>query len=96
MKTVIKLSTHAVKKHLYASNLDASVFFNRNIMNICIQKSLNAPDNIKQNGKRFELTKSFDHDIGLMGFDDKPTNKIKVIFKKTKNVTFVITAYPVI
>ena len=81
---------------MHASNLDASVFFNRNIMNICIQKSLNAPDNIKQNGKRFELTKSFDHDIGLMGFDDKPTNKIKVIFKKTKNVTFVITAYPVI
>ena len=95
MKPTFILSTHIVEKHLDAYNLSASVFFSEHIMYSAIQKCLNDPDTEKRNGKRFELTKSFNFDIGLLGFTDKPSNKVKVIFSRTKRVTFVITAYPI-
>lgn len=95
MKSTFTLSTHVVEKHLDAYNLSDSVFFSNSIMYSAIQKCLNKPDTEKQRGKRFELTKTLNFDIGLLGFTNEPSNKIKVVFTKTKRITFVITAYPI-
>ena len=60
-----------------------------------IQQCLNNPNTENRNGKRFEMTKTFGYDIGVLGFTNELSDKIKVIFTRTKNLIFMITAYPV-
>ena len=68
-----------------------------------IQQRLNNSNTENRNGKRFEMTKTFGYDIGVLGFTNEPSNKIKVIFTRTKQnkhtqkkkLIFVVTAYPV-
>ena len=95
MKLPFTLSTHAAEKHLDVYNLSASVFFNERVLYRGIQQCLNNPNTENRNGKRFEMTKTFCYDIRVLGFTNEPNNKIKVIFTRTKNLIFVITAYPV-
>ena len=95
MKLPFTLSTHTVEKHLDVYNLSASVFFNEQAMYRAIQHCLNNPNTENRTGKHFEMTKTFGYDIGVLGFTNEPCNKIKVIFTRTKNLIFVITAYPV-
>lgn len=95
MKQGFKLSTHAVEKHLDVYNVYASVFFNMDTMYHSVETCLQEPDTVKECGKRTEITKRFDFDIGILGFTNKPSNKIKVIFTRTEKICFVITAYPI-
>ena len=93
METSLRLSTHAVEKHLYSH--DASVFFNRYLMNTSVKQCLSIPDTVTICGKITEVTKRFNFDIGLLGFTKRPSQNVKVVYKRTKKITFVITAYPI-
>lgn len=95
MKPTFKLSTHTVEKHLGVYNEYASVFFNVDKMYKCVEACLQEPDTVKQIGKRTEVTKRFNFDIGIVGYTNEPSNKIKAIFTRTKKICFVITAYPI-
>lgn len=95
MRPSFKISDHAIKKHLDASNLDASVFFNRRVMYQSVQKCLDRPDKVKICGKRTEVTKTFNYDIGILAYSDSATNKIRVVCTRTKHVLFIVTAYPI-
>ena len=72
------------EKHLDVYNSSASVFFNERVLYRAIQQCLNNPNTENRNGKRFEMTKTFGYDIGVFGFTSEPSNKIKVIFNRTK------------
>lgn len=94
MSAQIKLSTHTVEKHLNYKNLDSSVFFNWTIMHESIKMCLQMPDKVKQKGKRFELVKVFDFNIGTLGYSNRLSNTVKVVYYRTKNTIYIITAYP--
>lgn len=95
MKTTFALSTHALEKHLDATNLNASVFYSKGMMYSAIRQCLEKPDVLKRNGKRLESSKTFPYPIGMLSHTDQPSYAIKLIYITTKRTTFVITAYPV-
>ena len=95
MKPSYIVSVHVIEKHLNGNNTEASVFYNRSLMNDSIQKCLNKPNLKNVRGKRFELIKTFSSDIGVMGYTNQTSNTVKLVCKRTKNLTFVITAYPI-
>ena len=94
MRTIV-ISPHAFEKHLDVSNVQASVFFNQFIMFKSIKLCLNQPDEIWQQGKRFELVKKCPYNIGIMGYTKRSSQSVKVVYTRTKRMAFVITAYPI-
>ena len=74
------------RKHLKGNNTEASVFFNRSLMNDSIQKCLNKPDLKSDRGKRFELIKTFSSGIGVMGYTNRTSNTVKLVCKRTKKL----------
>ena len=89
------ISLHAFEKHLDAGYLSASAFLNRFIIFQSIKNCLNQPDEISQNGKRFELVKRFPYNIGVMGYTNQSSQSVKVVYTRTRKMDFVITAYPI-
>ena len=83
------ISNH-INKHLDINNRDASIFVSKEIMYQCVEECLKEPDTVTKCGQRYKVTKSFNMPIGLPN-----KHEIKVVFKRTKRVTFVITAYPI-
>lgn len=95
MKSSFIVFIHAIEKHLDARNVHASVFFSQHVMYESINNCLNRPVVVKQYGKRFELIKRFTYDIGLMGYTDRTSKSVKVVYTKTRKTTLGITAYPI-
>ena len=95
MKTMFIVSSHAVEKHLDLNNQNASVFVNRHMMYQCIGQCQNNPDRITKCGKRFELTKTFGYHIELSKCHRSMNDTVRVVYTKTKRITFVVTAYPI-
>ena len=95
MKIDFKLSTHTVDKHLNASHSQASVFFDKGTMYESVERCLEKPDACTKIGKRFEATKTFMYNIGLLGHKKHPSRTDKVVYSRTKYRIFVVTAYPV-
>ena len=60
-----------------------------------IKNCLNQPDEISQQGKRFELVKRFPYNIGVMGYTNQSSQSVKVVYTRTREMVFVITAYPI-
>ena len=89
------ISLHTLEKHLDASNLSASVFLHRFIMFQSIQNCLNQPDEISQDGKRFELVKRFPYNIAVMGYTNQSSQSVKEVYTGTRKMVFVIIAYPI-
>ena len=96
MRPTFRLSSHAVEKHLDVYNTNASVFYSKNIMCKCIAECIKKPDIQRYYNKRYEVTKTFTYNIGMLASTDTPSNKVKVIFTTTKRSTFVITAFPIV
>ena len=102
MTTQFKLSMHAVEKHLNVydvrdvHDVHISKFHNKRLMDDCVRECLDKPDEVKQKGKRTEVTKSFDYDIGILGgYARRYSNRVKVVYRKTRRRHYVITAYPI-
>ena len=83
------ISNH-INKHLDINNQDASIFVSKEIMYQCVEECLKEPDILTKCGQRYKVTKSFNMPVGLPS-----KHKIKVVFKRKKSATFVITAYPI-
>ena len=96
MRTIV-ISPHTFEKHLDVSNVRASVFLNQFITFKSVKLCLTQPDVIWQQGKRFELVKKFPFNIGIMGYTKRSSQSVKVVhvYKRTKRMAFVITAYPI-
>ena len=60
-----------------------------------VEQCLNNPDRIIKCGKRFELTKNFGYHIGLSKWHRRMNDAVRVVYTKTKRITFVVTAYPI-
>ena len=84
MNSPYAVSIHAMEKHLNPYNVHASVFFNQRIMHDSIRECLNQPDVTIVCGKRYELTKSFTSDIGVMAYSSRSNNTIRMVYTKTK------------
>ena len=78
-----------MEKHLDPYNIHASVFLNQRIMHDSILECLNQPDVTIVCGKRYELTKTFTSDIGVMAYSSRSSNTIKMVYTKTKRLIFV-------
>ena len=79
MKIDFKLSTHTVDKHLDESHSQASVFFDKGTMYQSIERCLEKPDVCTKIGRRFEATKTFMYNIGLLGHKKQPSRTVKVV-----------------
>ena len=94
-KMKFSISKHALEKHLNFYSENASVFFNKRMMYMCVKQCLQQPDTLLNHGDSVEITKRFSFTVGLDS-DRKRTNEsVKVVYIKKKNYFFVITAYPV-
>ena len=80
------VSDHAMK-HVDLTQENSSFFVNIETM---YQACLNQPDSMVKCKQRMTAIKRFTYPIGL---SNKQT--IRIVFKQTKRVTFVITAYPI-
>ena len=92
---MFRLSWHAILKHLNHKNVDASVFYNRHVMNKCVEQCLQNPDKITKQDRCFELIKTFPYDIGLSKFRERKLNTVRVVYTETNNIPFIITTYPI-
>ena len=77
-------------KHVDLAQENSPLFVNIETMYQCIQVCLNQPDSIVKRRQRITATKRFTYTIEL---SNKQT--IRIVFKRTKRVTFVITAYTI-
>ena len=89
MSKRLVVSDHAMK-HVDHTQENSSFFVNIETMYQCIQACLNQPDSMVKCKQRMTAVKRFTYPIGL---SNKQT--IGIVFKQTKRVTFVITAYPI-
>ena len=89
MSKRLVVSDHAMK-HVDLTQENSSFFVNIETMYQCIQACLNQPDSMVKCKQRMTAIKRFTYPIGL---SNKQT--IRLVFKQTKRVTFVITAYPI-
>ena len=87
MSKRLVVSDHAMK-HVDLTKENSAYFVNIETMYQCIQACLNHPDSMVKCNQQMTAIKRFTYPIGL---SNKQT--IRIVFKQTKCVTFVITAY---
>ena len=90
---MFRLSSHVIEKHLSNRNSDASLFFSKDSMMSCIKQCLAAPDKACAKPNKLILEKEMSEDIGMLGFAQTYTQKLRVICNPSKD--FVISAYPI-
>ena len=89
MSKRLVISDHAMK-YVDLAQENSSIFVNIETMYQCIQACLNQPNSMVKCKQRVTATKRFTYTIG--GYSKKT---IRIVFKQTKRVTFMITAYPI-
>ena len=92
----MKLSPHILSKHL-AGVGSASVFYllQNRFLRASIRECMEDPHFRYCDSRfRFIVEKSFEKQIGLLGFDNKPTNKVRVTYDA--QAKFVISAFPIL
>ena len=90
---MFRLSTHSIEKHLFNRSSDASLFFNKSSMMDSIQQCLTSPDKASVKLNKLILEKKMSEDIGVLGFAQTYTQKLRVICNPSKD--FIISAYPI-
>ena len=89
MSKRLVVSNHAMK-HVDLTQENSSLFVNIETIHQCIQACLNQPNSKVKCRQWMAATKRFSYTIGL---SNKQT--IRIVFKQTKRVAFVITVYPI-
>ena len=83
--------------HLQRENsAKKSYFFSETLCRKCTEDAIFFPDALIKQDNKLIAFKSFNYNIGKLGYSERFTKNVKVVFTHNTDHFFVITSFPVV